>query len=351
MFELRTGRAIGGYCEREGRDKLCGDRPAQPEPAGTKTGAHMRRYLLVLASLVVCPALHAQTLAAVVNREASTSAVDFDSTLKTSGTLVGDFDAVSNPLGTQTRLGFAGGSGNMPIPTTVDVLSTSGGSAAPDGVFGLGLDLPALSGSLHGLALELASGSTFPANASARLTYETFRTISPNCFFLAIGAVTLPLGEVGQVRDIVLVQTDTAAVQFVPTPDPQRFDFEAVVPALLSLVVDMTLGGEPRSMPLADLPVLLPVSGTLQRTGNDRFEMRAVLAPQTFDGLLDLAGEPLPPTALSLPCVSQPANPNPNLVLHLLANALEFELQLGFELVAEAFEQAPDLIFVDGFEG
>jgi hypothetical protein len=298
----------------------------------------MCRYLLVLASLLLSPALHGQTLAALVNREASTSAVDFDSTLKTSGTLVGDFDAVNNPLGTQTRLGLFGGTGNMPIPTTVDVLSISGGSAAPDGVFGLGLDLPALSGSLHGLALELAPGATFPANASASLTYQDFRTMSPSCLFLNLGAVTLPLGEVGQVRDIVLVQTDTAAVQLVPTPDPQRFDFEAAVPALLSLVVDTTLGGTPQSTPLVDLPVMLPVSGSLQRTGNDRFEMRVVLAPQTFDGLFDLAGEPLPPTPLSLPCVTFPANPNPNLVLSLLANALEFELQMRFELVAEAID-------------
>jgi hypothetical protein len=311
----------------------------------------MRHYLLVLASLLLCPPVHAQTFAALVNREASTSAVDLDSTLKTSGTLVGDFDAVANPLGTQTRLGFFGGDGNMPIPATVDVLSTSGGSASPDGVLGLGLDLPALSGSLHGLALELAPGTPFPANASARLTYQTFRTINPNCTFLNIGPVTMPLGEVGQVRDIVLVQTDTAAVQLVATPDPQRFDLEAVVPALLSLVVDTTLGGESQPVPLTDLPVLLPLSGSLLRTGSDRFELRAVLAPQTFDGVLDLAGEPLPPTPLSLPCVSQPANPNPNLILNLLADSLEFELQLGFELVAEAVEQASEFIFADGFEG
>jgi hypothetical protein len=129
-------------------------------------GYQMRRHLLVFASLLLVPPLHAQTFAALVNREASTSAVDFDSTLKTSGTLAGDFAAVENPLGTQTRLGFFGGSGNMPIPATVDVLSVSGGSASPDGVLGLALDLQALTGSLHGLALDLAPGSAFAAGTA-----------------------------------------------------------------------------------------------------------------------------------------------------------------------------------------
>jgi hypothetical protein len=313
----------------------------------------MRQYLLVFASLVLCPSLQAQTLAAIVDREASSAAMDVDSTLRTSGALIGDYDAISNPGGTQTRLGLFGGSGNMPIPAALDVLSASGGSASPEGVLDIGLDLPALSGSLSGLALDLAPGAAFPTTASARLTYQgNFHTVNPNCIFPNLGAVTIPLGEIGQIRDIVLMQTEAAALQLAATPDPQRFDLEAVVPAMMSLVVEITFGGDPQLVPLTDLPVLLPLSGYVQRTGSDRFELRAILAPQMLDGSLDLAGTALPPTPLSLPCLSQPANPDANLILELVANALDYELEFSFDLVAEAIEQMlpGPLIFADGFE-
>jgi hypothetical protein len=309
----------------------------------------MRQCQLMLLFLLLGPAVQAQNFEALVDPAASSSTFEFDSELQNSGTLSGDFDPDSNPTGTQTRLGLFGGSGNMPIPISLDLLSASGGSASPEGVFGLALDIPALSGTLSGLALDLAPGSPFSTDASARLVYETFRTVSPTCTYVSVGPVTLPIGEIGQIRDITLVQTEPASLQIESTPDPDRFTVQAEVPALLSLVIDTSFADDP--LPLSDLPVLLPLSGSLERTAPDRFEFQAVLAPQILEGSLDLGGAALPPIPLAFPCVFPQGSPDANLILSVGADALEFELEFGFELVAEAIKQTfTDPIFSDRFE-
>ncbi|MGY6554024.1 MAG: hypothetical protein ACXIUM_05835 [Wenzhouxiangella sp.] len=312
----------------------------------------MRQFVLVvlclLLGLLSCRVAPAQTFTALVDPAASSSNFELDSELKSSGTLRGNFDADTNPAGTQTRLGLVGGSGNMPIPTSLDLLSGSGGSSAPAGSFALALDLPALEGTLSGLALELAPGAAFPSAVSARLSYQTFRTLSPSCTFISVGAVTLPIGEIGQIRDITLLQTEDVALQIQATTDPDVYTIEAAVPALLSLLIETSLGDDP--LPLSDLPVLLPLSGDLERFAPDRFEFRLMLEPQVLDGSLALGAVELPPIPLPLPCVLPPG-PEANLVLNLNADALEFELELGFEVVAEAIRQSNgDLIFGDAFE-
>lgn len=308
----------------------------------------MRYVLLLSVGLLLAPALGAQTFQAQLDSSASTSVFEFDSELENSGTLQGDFDPDTNPGGTQTRLGLVGGSGNMPIPITLDVLSESGGTSAPTGAFGLALELPALAGTLSGLSLDLAPDAAFPTEASARLAYETFRTVNPSCTFFSIGPVTLPIGEIGQIRDIQLLQSDAAPLLLEATANPDLYSLETVVPALLSLTIDTNLGGDP--LPLENLPISLPLSGELERMAPDRFEFRAAIEPQALDGSLELGGAELPPIPLPLPCVLPPGE-EASLILNLNANALAFALALGLEITAEAVDQSPaDPIFADAFE-
>lgn len=308
----------------------------------------MRHFLLLSVGLLLCPALGAQTFQAQVDSSASTSVFALDSELENSGTLQGDFDPDTNPGGTQTRLGLFGGSGNMPIPITLDLLSAAGGASGPEGVFALALDLPALTGTLSELSLDLAPDAAYPTDVSARLVYQTFRTVNPDCTFPSVGPVTQPIGEIGQIRDISLQQIEAAPLQLKTTPDPERYSFETTVPARLSLIVDTEFADEP--LPLDDLPVSLPLSGILERSGPDRFELQAALAPQSIEGSLDLDGTELPPIPLPLPCVLPPGE-EASLIMNLSANALVYALQLGLEITAEAIDQTPvDPIFADAFE-
>lgn len=308
----------------------------------------MRQSLFVLLCLLSCTALQAQNFEVLVDPLASSSVVDLDGELQTAGSLQGNFDPDSNPSGTQTRIGLSGGSGNMPIPISLDLLVAVAGNSSPEGLFSLDLDLTSLSGTLSGLALELAPGSSFASTASARLAYQTFRTVSPACTFLSLGALTLPLGEIGQIRDISLLQSEAAALQLQSTADPDLYLVEGLIPALLSLVVDISAAGDP--LPLAGLPVGLPLSGTLQRIAADRFELRVAVTPQLAAGSLDLGGAELPPIPLPLPCVLPPGA-EANLVLNVSANALDYALEFGFELVAVAMAQKRgDPIFTDRFQ-
>ena len=56
------------------------------------------------------------------------------------GTLIGDWDAESNPEGTQTREGVWGGSGNNPIPLSLTAAIELGGNTIPTGPLDLEID-------------------------------------------------------------------------------------------------------------------------------------------------------------------------------------------------------------------
>ncbi|MGY6632115.1 MAG: hypothetical protein ACXIUL_14045 [Wenzhouxiangella sp.] len=309
--------------------------------------------LLLIGSLSVLLAgladANAQSFQAEVDATASSSSLTLDAELQTDGTLQGNFDPDSNPGGTQTRPGLFGGSGNQPIPITLDLLLDSGGAGAPAGQFGLELDLVGQTGLLMGLDLALAPGQAFATDVQARLGYATFNTVSPTCSFPSVGAVTLPIGELGQIRDLHLLQTDPATLALTPTDDPDRFDLEVAVPALVSLVVDTGVVDDP--LPLEDLPVVLALEGQLLRIDAERIEITLTLSPEVFEDALDLEGVALPPVPLPLPCALPPGE-EANVIFNLAANDAVFAVELGFELTAEAMIQAgtADPIFSDAFQ-
>lgn len=310
------------------------------------------RYLLIGSLSMLLAGLgdaNAQSFQAEVDGKASSSSLMLDAELQTDGTLQGNFDPDTNPNGTQTRPGFIGGSGNQPIPITLDLLLDAAGAGAPTGQFGLELDLAGQAGWLLGLDLELAPGQVFATDVQARLGYASFNTVSPSCSFPSVGAVTLPIGDLGQIRDLRLLQTEPASLELTPTGTPDSFDLEVTLPALVSLVVDTGVVDDP--LPLDDLPVILTLQGQLLRIDPERIEISLALSPEVFDGALDLDGIVLPPVPLPLPCVLPPGE-EANVIFDLAANDALFAVELGFELTAEALIQAgtADPIFADAFQ-
>ncbi len=215
----------------------------------------------VVASVGLAGAAFGQT-EAFVSDDAQSSVVGSNAvTIGTSGTLIGDFDPVTNPGGTQTRPGIFGGSGNQPVPLTVEAVAGSAFDLTPSAGFTLSYDLGALSADLSGFSVDVLGGEIVVATLEATLGLTTFRTFNPN--FLVPGIpVTLPLGEV-TIDLLTVLQTGPGALPGVLVPNGDgTYALAAVVPAELSFSVTTGLGG-----PLSSVQaVQLPVAGTLDPT-------------------------------------------------------------------------------------
>jgi hypothetical protein len=176
------------------------------------------------------------------------------------GTLIGDYDAVSNPGGTQTRPGIFGGSGNQPVPLTVDAAAGSSFDLVPAASFVLSYDLGSLSAEVSGFDLDVLNGQSVVATLEATLGLTTFRTFDPD--FIVPGIpVTLPLGE-ATIDGLSAVQTGAGvAGGLVPNGDG-TFALAAVVPVELSFSGATGVGG-----PIGSTQsVNLPIAGTLDPT-------------------------------------------------------------------------------------
>ncbi len=116
------------------------------------------------------------------------------------GTLIGDFDAASNPMGTRTKPGFFGAFGdteNVPVPLSIEFVVEGDNTTQPTGTFDLRLDMESGEAWISGLSIDLL-GSTEPAIAmTANLNWSTFRTRNPTCLVPGGVTIPLPLGEAG----------------------------------------------------------------------------------------------------------------------------------------------------------
>jgi hypothetical protein len=307
------------------------------------------RMIAATAALLASATASAQGHQAALDPSASTASVVLDTRLASSGHLIGAYDATSNPGGTQTRPGFFGGSGNNPIPVTADIDGTSAADSAPDGAFSLQLDVPALTIGIEDLGIDLLAGATVPAVLTASLSYATFNTINPTFIYVSGVPINVPLGDVGEIRQLDLVQAAPAQGQLSVTADPHVFDFSVEIPATLSITVRVALpDAEPIDLPLDPLPVLLPASGSVDRSEPGVLRISVVVEPQALVATIDLAGLAYPPIPLELPTLG---TETASVILHMAADSLALDGSLALQLHAEAATAVlPDAVFADGFE-
>lgn len=110
------------------------------------------------------------------------------------GTWIGDHDAATKPTGTRTLPGLFGGSGNQPIPfTSVSRSVVTVPNGVPTGSFMVRFDPVSGVLALGGLGMDLLAGRTGTIDSSARLTFATFRTISPTSTFLGASGLQVPV--------------------------------------------------------------------------------------------------------------------------------------------------------------
>jgi hypothetical protein len=178
------------------------------------------------------------------------------------GTLIGDYNAKTNPTGTQTRPGFFGGSGNQPIPYTASFALDGIVESNPTGTFIAGLDLEALQVRIVGLEFDLLGGTEGVLPATVNINYTTFRTFSPNSLFPGGVTIPVPIGD-ATISELRAVQTGDGVFGSLAEQKDGSYLFTAAVPIDLILSVDVL--GTPVAESTAS-PSVLPVSGRLVLT-------------------------------------------------------------------------------------
>ncbi len=268
-----------------------------------------KRFLPVLtaacAVLAAAPIFAADTFDCALVRKASSVTQATDVAAPFTGTLIGNYDAVSNPTGTSTVPGFFGGSGNNPIPYSASFVLGGDIVSAPTGAFAATVDMELGAISIEGLSLDLLGGTPGALGATLNINYSTFRTVNPGSLYP--GGVTIPV-PLGEATVSALVATQAAPAIGTLTAVKGGYTFAVAVPVVVSLTADL-LG-----TPIADgvpTPGVLPLTGTLLVDGD------ALVLDATFSNSASQTqpvGQAFDAIPLALPTVI-PAGATANLLM------------------------------------
>ncbi|MEZ6019728.1 MAG: hypothetical protein R3F17_06370 [Planctomycetota bacterium] len=154
-----------------------------------------RTLLLCAAALGCAPSALAQQFQMQLGGASNSVSLTGGYSIDVTGNLLGDYDATTNPGGTQTRPGAFGGSGNQPIPLDLTLNGTVNDLAAPTGTFGLHIDRVSGLAEVTWLSVQATGGGMFATDLSADLLFSTFHTVAPDSIFFGGVPITLPLGQ------------------------------------------------------------------------------------------------------------------------------------------------------------
>jgi hypothetical protein len=251
--------------------------------------------------------------------------------IDTNGSLIGDWDPVSNPTGTRTKPGLFGSFGvaeNLPVPASVALAIGDDLVAGSSGGFTLLLDAAGGTATATGAALDLIGGGGLALPADVTLSFDSFRTRAPDSTFIGGFPITLPLGELS-LTALNFTQTEPAIGVLTPT-GPDAWSVALAIAGELTGQVDAL--GSPLELP--PTPAVLPLAGTVTLVGAElvfsagaRLEQDSTQEPMTA----------LPPVPLPLPTIL-PAGSTANLVANLTLD----ELSVGFaaDIVVQARGEA-----------
>jgi len=260
----------------------------------------------VFALSIVTGLAGAQDLEFSIDTKTSNASINATTDVDASGFLIGDYDAETNPDGTQTRPGLFGGSGNQPIDTLTVLGSSTTLDAMPAGGMHIALDTLNGVGEIEGFAVDLLNGDAASTDLSVTIGFDTFRTFDPSFLYLGGIPITIPLGEVGSISDATLTQSGVALITLSPADLPEAFEVTGVIPATLSMTVAFGLpGGEPTAFPIEDLPVLVPISGQLEVFGNGNASLTLSATPDPITNEIPIEGLDLPEIPFELPTLGE----------------------------------------------
>jgi hypothetical protein len=260
---------------------------------------------------------------------ASALSAQFGLTFQTNGTLIGNWDAKTNPKGTRTKPGLFGPFGpteNEPVAVQIGAGVSGSPQSANTGSFSLSLNPPGGSLQLSSYSANLLASGPVSLGAELSLLYESFRTRNPDSFYIAIPGVpfVIPIGE-AVLTELTASQTGNATGLLTPN-GPNAYDFVVGVPVSLSGRVDV-LGSQ---FELPGLPAILPLAGQIVLDGD-----LATLSSQQELALGDSfpIGQKLPQLPLDLPTILPPGD-----TAHLLLNLVleQVDVSLAGQLATKA---------------
>src|SRR4051794_12553412 len=231
---------------------------------------------------------------------------------KTSGTLIGNWDATANPTGTRTKPGLFGTFGdteNVAVPATIS-FATSGAPSVPlGGGFRMAIDGGALSVELTDYASSMSAPATGALATNATITTQSFRTRNPSSTFPGGIPVTIPLGD-ATITSLALTQTSPATGVLTPA-GPNQYTFTIAPTMDVSLGVNLS-GSD---LALGPVSIVLPMQGTLTLSGDGQTATLTSLAPVQVNDVQNPALV-LPPLPFALPTVL-PTGGTANVIFNL----------------------------------
>lgn len=232
----------------------------------------------------------------------------------TAGSLIGDWNADTNPTGTRTKPGLFGSFGateNLPVDVEVGLAFEDNLNTRTSGGFGMVIDA-----AVGGLVLSdfdanfLANGNAeIPLNLS--LLFDAFRTRNPSSTYPGGIPIDVPIGN-ATISTLRATQVGAAAPGTLTPIGANRFEF--TVAPLVSLTATIDFLGNPIDIPGAPLPLLL--GGEIVITGETALltSVRPIELGNTFN-----PDQPLPEIPFGLPTIFPPGG-TANVLMNLTLN-------------------------------
>lgn len=177
------------------------------------------------------------------------------------GTLIGNFDATTNPTGTRTLPGIFGGSGNNPIPVSVDVAVGEESETSPGGILTLLVNPGAGTFAISELWIDLLNEVVIEAPISATIAYSTFRTVSPSFLYPGGIPITIPIGN----AQITVLTAALGAGDSIGTLTPNGDgSYTLAGAASLDVLFEATVLDQPGQG--GAFAIVAPIGGTLTPT-------------------------------------------------------------------------------------
>ncbi|MBI5865494.1 MAG: PEP-CTERM sorting domain-containing protein, partial [Planctomycetes bacterium] len=260
-----------------------------------------------------------------IDRNASGLSANVALSAATTGTLIGNWNADTNPTGTRTKPGLFGPFGadeNLPV----NVSLTPGISGAPNsataGTFEMRFDTDTGIALLRGLNANLLDSGPQALDVELTLLTESFRTRNP--FFIYPGGIpiTVPLGQVS-LGSLTVQQTAGDAPGVLTLIDANRYSF--VVAPVVTIAGSVEVMGQAYDFPATPIP--LPLVGEVEFTGDHALLTAVQPLDLSNSQTLD---QTIPEFPLALPTLDppNPANVLMNLVLSEVSTTLTGDLTL-----------------------
>lgn len=269
-------------------------------------------------------------------------------TVSASGTLLGVYDAATNPVGTRTKPGIFGSFGsteNLPVAVQEFGVTAQGPiDARTTGSFDLAFDTAMGTAVVESLAIESLSGDSIEVPFSITLLTAAFRTRNPTATYPAI-PLEVPLGSI-VVDRLAFTQAGPAAGT-ITASEAGLYAVSVIVPVRFSLMGSVL----DQAIEISDGTVIaLPLNATVDFS--DAGAAYVAQTPLDFDQS-QAPEQALPEIPLSLPTLTEgvTADVVATLVLDEIAAALSGSLAAEAQGVPVVTECLSDFNQDGGVDG